>query len=343
MSIKVGDKIKFLNNVGGGIVKKIQDKKIAIILTEDDWEVPHLIKELIVVEEKTFVPPQNKSQQVVQDVPQEDDYEPEISESKDINIYLAFVPQKVSDPTNCDLDFYIINDSNYFIYYNILESEGKYFKGKNGELEPNTKYLLETKNRKNLNSLDNIHAQLMFFKKESFEIKTPHDNTIKINPVKFFKLKSFKENDFFDENSVIITVLEDEYHKVPKLTEDDIKRIIIEKEVNNKDTNQPITFKKNNNPANQEEVVDLHIHELIDDQSELKPKEIIDIQLNRFRTDIDSAIKRRIKSITFIHGMGNGSLKYELRRILDKEYKKYIYQDASFKEYGFGATMIMVR
>jgi dsDNA-specific endonuclease/ATPase MutS2 len=48
------------------------------------------------------------------------------------------------------------------------------------------------------------------------------------------------------------------------------------------------------------------------------------------------------KKIVFIHGVGNGKLKHELRRILDAEYKNLRYQDASFKEYGFGATMVLL-
>ena len=45
----------------------------------------------------------------------------------------------------------------------------------------------------------------------------------------------------------------------------------------------------------------------------------------------------------FIHGVGNGTLKTELRKALGIEYKKLTYHDASFKEYGYGATLIIIK
>jgi len=91
------------------------------------------------------------------------------------------------------------------------------------------------------------------------------------------------------------------------------------------------------------EEVDLHIEELIDDHSALSGREVLDIQMARFATALEGAIRGTTKRIVFIHGIGNGKLKYEIRKTLDKKYPKLIYQDASFKEYGYGATMVIVR
>ncbi len=71
---------------------------------------------------------------------------------------------------------------------------------------------------------------------------------------------------------------------------------------------------------------------------------MLTIQLNHFRKNLEEAIlDKNIKKVIFIHGVGNGTLKLELRRILAKEYSHYDYQDASFKEYGYGATMVILR
>ena len=50
----------------------------------------------------------------------------------------------------------------------------------------------------------------------------------------------------------------------------------------------------------------------------------------------------RIYCYVFIHGIGNGTLKHELRKVLDEYYHDLKYQDASFKEYGYGATLIFI-
>ena len=71
--------------------------------------------------------------------------------------------------------------------------------------------------------------------------------------------------------------------------------------------------------------------------------EIIEIQLGRFETALQTAVNANSNKIVFIHGVGNGRLKHELRKKLDRKYPDLKYQDASFKEYGYGATMVYLK
>jgi dsDNA-specific endonuclease/ATPase MutS2 len=41
--------------------------------------------------------------------------------------------------------------------------------------------------------------------------------------------------------------------------------------------------------------------------------------------------------------VGNGVLKQEITKKLKSKYSKFNFQDASFKEYGYGATMVILR
>lgn len=91
------------------------------------------------------------------------------------------------------------------------------------------------------------------------------------------------------------------------------------------------------------EEVDLHISEIMDDFSGLSSGEIVDIQLARFRTSLEGALRAKQKKIIFIHGKGAGKLRREIQKIIDSEYGKCTYQDASFREYGYGATMILIK
>jgi dsDNA-specific endonuclease/ATPase MutS2 len=65
--------------------------------------------------------------------------------------------------------------------------------------------------------------------------------------------------------------------------------------------------------------------------------------MDRVDSEMKSAIRSRVKKIVFIHGVGQGVLKQEVASLLNKKYKKYYFQDASFKEYGYGATMVTLR
>ena len=55
------------------------------------------------------------------------------------------------------------------------------------------------------------------------------------------------------------------------------------------------------------------------------------------------AIDNKAYRIVFIHGVGNGVLKQEIHKKLKSTYAKYFFQDASFQEYGYGATMVILR
>ena len=122
---------------------------------------------------------------------------------------------------------------------------------------------------------------------------------------------------------------------VRKLSKSDILKVKQSKD------SKPEQVKKKVNPDIEE--VDLHIEEIIENHSGMSNGEIVEIQMSRFETALETAIKSTTKKIVFIHGIGNGKLKHELRNKLDRKYANLRYQDASFKEYGFGATMIYLR
>ena len=48
--MKIGDKVRFLSEVGGGIVRGFQGKDVALVEGEDGFEIPMLIKECVVIQ-----------------------------------------------------------------------------------------------------------------------------------------------------------------------------------------------------------------------------------------------------------------------------------------------------
>ena len=48
-NIKVGDKVRFLNSTGGGVVRSFKGKDQVLVEDEDGFEVPALIRECVVV------------------------------------------------------------------------------------------------------------------------------------------------------------------------------------------------------------------------------------------------------------------------------------------------------
>ncbi|GAB1359165.1 hypothetical protein MASR1M31_09460 [Porphyromonadaceae bacterium] len=56
-----------------------------------------------------------------------------------------------------------------------------------------------------------------------------------------------------------------------------------------------------------------------------------------------SHAKAKGKRIVFIHGKGEGVLRMAVLKLLKEKFSTCQTQDASFKEYGFGATMVTIR
>ena len=46
------------------------------------------------------------------------------------------------------------------------------------------------------------------------------------------------------------------------------------------------------------------------------------------------------RKLVFIHGKGNGVLRNAIVAALKRDYKTCTFQDASFQEYGYGATLV---
>ena len=71
--------------------------------------------------------------------------------------------------------------------------------------------------------------------------------------------------------------------------------------------------------------------------------DILNYQLDVFRRTLEKFKTVKGKRIVFIHGKGEGVLRHAIIHELNYRYKSYQYQDASFQEYGYGATQVTIR
>ena len=88
--------------------------------------------------------------------------------------------------------------------------------------------------------------------------------------------------------------------------------------------------------------VDLHLHELVDEMSGLKDRTKLDIQLNHFERMMNIALEQKIRRVIFIHGVGQGVLRHQIRSRLEMFYPNCSVRDANPREYGSGASEVFV-
>lgn len=88
--------------------------------------------------------------------------------------------------------------------------------------------------------------------------------------------------------------------------------------------------------------IDLHIHSLLDNTAGMDNTAMLQLQLDHVRRTLSEHQRRIGQKIVFIHGKGEGVLRSALRSLLKREYPHYEVQDASFRKYGFGATLVII-
>ena len=111
---------------------------------------------------------------------------------------------------------YIVNDSNYYMRYVYMTAENNSWQVRStGEVEPNTKEYIEEFGRENLNELEHACIQIIAYKKDKYFLLKPTVNAmVNIDPVKFYKLHTFRENDFFEQPALVYTIIENDVQKI---------------------------------------------------------------------------------------------------------------------------------
>lgn len=342
--IKTGDKVKFLNDVGGGIVTGFIGKNMVNVENEDGFEVPYPVSKLINVDDpalnKGGTPVEKPREEEISQPVQAEKTEGEILEGKNSpDFYFCFVPLDAKNPLAGDIDLFLVNDSNYTLLFQFAHLvNGRYKTVLHGVVPPNSEEELEPIGLNDLSDLPEYGFQLIYFRDEDTQMHPPVSKIFKVNPVKFYKEKSFQPNPFFEENAMVFQIAENILTtEIDKLTEDDFRKVVKAKGKTPLVQNPP-------KPKDSEIVeVDLHIHELVDNTTGLSSKEILEIQMEKVEREMRTAIQSQVKRIVFIHGVGQGVLKQEIAKQLKSKFPKFVFQDASFKEYGYGATMVLLR
>ena len=122
------------------------------------------------------------------------------------------------------------------------------------------------------------------------------------------------------------------------LYESDIDAVKREKEATKRRPAPTVKPKERHAPKFE---VDLHIHHLTTSSRGMTNYDMLNLQLDRARRQLEFAIRKRIPKIVFIHGVGEGVLRQELETLFGR-YNNVKFYDADYKTYGLGATEVRV-
>ncbi len=342
MNFKIGDKVRFLNEKGEGVVSKIINKSTVGVTIEDGFELPFAVTQLLIINNTSPSQVQAKIVEIPEESFEKIKNNTSSKKEEQEGIYIAFSPEKENNISHSDFNVWMINHTNYQILftYSIFSQDG--FKTiETGNLGSFEHSLIETIDQELLTESSNFKIDVLFFDEHKHEHQLPISEVIRLKPIKLYKENAFLENSFISQKSLIINVFQmDENQKEetysPKM---DLSKILFQKQ-NYSDTPKRSKPHANNNPAFEMEI-DLHIEELMDNYSGMSNAEIIQIQLKQFQKALDKAINEHYRKLVVIHGVGNGRLKQEVRSILSS-YNNLRVHDGAYSKYGFGATEIVL-
>ncbi len=354
MRFKVGEKVKFLNETGGGVVTVIVDNKLVKVETDEGFEIPVLSKDLIpdYQEKETseasliFHSPKQKEATKEEPVPEAEPdnvspVNPWGATKEEEGIYLLFEPHEQQWILTGDMDVLLVNHTPFDILYNLfLERNEKHEGIDYGSIPSESKIVLDTITRDEIDNWLRGIIQIMIHESNPDKVFFPVHSIIDIRANRFFKEGSYQSNTLANGKAIISVIAlrstlheaagnpeEQKFEPEPEKTKTFIKREkpLIEK------------FRTDNGEA----IVDLHIAEIVDNIAGLTNYDMLQLQMNHFRKTLESAITEGYRKVTFIHGVGNGILKNNIIKEL-KEYENLSGTMASIIKFGVGALDVSI-
>ncbi|RLD80331.1 MAG: hypothetical protein DRJ15_07330 [Bacteroidetes bacterium] len=350
MKFKVGDKVKFLNETGGGVVSKIVSGSLVYVATTDGFELPTSTGDIIKMEAET------KAEKMFSE-----DFDVDLSKTTgpdqsapSVNMlgrvksgaeeapgyFLAFVPSDQQWYITGDLEVRLINHTKNDIVYNLLlqDDEGQYFGFEYGSVEAGSSAEIEMIEREGLPGWTDGVIQILAHSEEHAYL--PLQSAFHIKASKFSSEGSYQESGLINEKAIIYRLADLKSLKmVPgkhEVVKTEVEAVVVKAGEQQRET---LIGKHAVGPH--AAVVDLHIGEIVDNIAGLSSHDMFLLQINYFVKTLESAMANNFRKLTYIHGIGNGVLKNAVITKL-KEYEGLQDKSASLAEFGHGAIDVLI-
>lgn len=358
MKFKVGDKVKFLNENGGGVVSKVITPKLVNVMIEDGFEIPVLTGELLRIEEEAPLDSPKHFFREDFSTPADVVLDHSHAESQsgmrlqnnsargavDPGIYFAFLPEDQKWLITGLLDVYLVNHTKYDILYSVFrENEEGTFDGFDyGSVEPESMVLLESVEREVIEKWAKGMVQVLFHTDKTRLVLNPGNTSYKIKLPRFYKENNYHDSAIIDGKAILVSLMP--LSAQGSVTADNTGQKDVQ-EVNEPQSAQEVKPKHiidKHKTSPREAVVDLHIEELVENHAGLDSSQILRTQVNYFTMCLENAIANDLSKVTFIHGVGTGVLKTTIKEIL-KDYDQVELRDASMQQFGYGALDVVIK
>lgn len=314
MEFKLGEFVRFVDEKMEGYVTRIISNDMIGVTGEDDFEIPVLITKVTRVHGHKYP---GAAEQFQTEAPASDD----TFESK--GIFLAVVP----DPNKASVvHFHLVNDTSFQLLATLITDKAGVMKGEfAGSIQAHSAVEIYSSNLSDLSVWPGFVIRALYFTKSNASIPDAIQYTEK-----------FKARDFAGARKKVARLNKEAW--IFRIDEDDL---VIDPEKLKESFFKPAPEKKVIEKPSAE--IDLHIEKLRDDFQFLSNTEILKIQMDHYKKALDAAIVHKLPSITFIHGIGNGTLKQEIHKTLGRNNHVKTFLDARKEKFGYGATEVILK
>ncbi len=320
MDFKVGDSVIFLDEKGGGVITEIKNKNTVVVSDDSGFPISYPVNKLVKINSSAITESESSINVV----------------DGNNAISLFYVPTEEGIEFSANWQLILVNNTRHDFYFELFYKQGgQAHKFNQGQIEKHNKKLVITFSSSEIEKYSQLYFQCLFSSSREFTPVHPLFKVVQFKASKLFKESSFIFSPEIQKIAFSVCLLEKaEYEKLLNPTPHLFHNEIMKEEVS-----EAIKISKPHHINRVEKVVDLHIHELIDDLSNVSESQMLNIQLNAFDKEMNQAIINHYASITFIHGVGTGVLKHAILERL-KSYEGIKHMPASFKKYGHGAIKI---
>ncbi|MCF8304533.1 MAG: DUF2027 domain-containing protein [Bacteroidales bacterium] len=369
MKFQVGDKVKFLNERGGGIVSKIISSSMVNVAIEDGFEIPTMTSDIIKIggsdepagsyfdEDYNVKMPTQQQEQTSRSAPKPEEAPSyEYDRVTDLGhyptnhkypkgIYLAYVPEQQNLLISGPIDIYLINYTDYDILFSMFLKEPKgIYSGIDYDAVPaHSKIMIDTVEHEDIGYWSEGILQVLFHSDDNERVLDPASTRFKLKPQKFMKEDNYKPSIFLIEKAFLMSIADPSKQQAVAESEIEMKYKEETPKLGEGKEIKPNTLIDKHAKSPRTAEVDLHISALMDEYEHLSNGEILNIQINYFKRALESAMENYFYKVIFIHGIGNGTLKNAITDKL-KEYGEDLdIRNAPFADYGYGAIEVLIR
>lgn len=329
-----GDRVRFLNEVGEATVVRVLGNGLVEVEDGSGLVAPYPARELVQLgkkaEPKAVPPDQTRPQpSPVQethphtaDVPKKQESLPELA--------LVFRSENRQAPDTGDLELFFHNGSGYHMLVNIAAKEEQgLFSLFSGEVRAGETRSIRGIRRQDVDIFGITMVDCIFFKEADYRHREAFSAMLKLKATRFVRPGGYRYIQEVGGGMAMVVAVERPAAKAQESSGGITVRMT-----------GSTPKRKPTEPVFDIEI-DLHIEMLSADHRGMTDHEMLLCQLNHADREINRGLSGGLLSITFIHGIGKGRLRDEVRNLAEEYGLRW--EEAPFRKYGPGATVVFLR